>query len=78
MKAKLDPTTTPEQKFARFQSALHRVLQVSKDDLNQRLAQDEKIGSLHKPEKASVFPEQNQDNLPRRRAMLQNHSGPNL
>ncbi len=26
MKAKLDPTTTPEQKIERFQSALRRVL----------------------------------------------------
>ena len=43
MKSKLDPTTTPEQKFARFQSALRRVLTVSKDDLNQRLADAEKI-----------------------------------
>jgi hypothetical protein len=43
MKSKLDPTTTPEQKFARFQNALRRVLTVSKDDLNQRLAEDEKI-----------------------------------
>jgi len=43
MKSKLDPTTTPEQKFARFQGALRRVLTVSKDDLNQRLAEDEKI-----------------------------------
>jgi hypothetical protein len=43
MKAKLDPLTTPEQKFARFQSALRRVLTVSKEDLNQRLAADDKI-----------------------------------
>jgi len=43
MKSKLDPTTTPEQKFARFQNALRRVLTVSKDDLNQRLADAEKI-----------------------------------
>jgi hypothetical protein len=43
MKSKLDPTTTPEQKFTRFQGALRRVLTVSKDDLNQRIAEDEKI-----------------------------------
>ena len=43
MKSKLDPTTTPEQKLARFQGALRRVLTVSKDDLTQRLAEDEKI-----------------------------------
>jgi hypothetical protein len=43
MKAKLDPQTTPEQKFSRFQNALRRVLSVSKDDLNERLAEDEKI-----------------------------------
>lgn len=43
MKSKLDPTTTPEQKFSRFQGALRHVLRVSKDDLNQRLADAEKI-----------------------------------
>jgi hypothetical protein len=43
MKSKLDPQTTPEEKMQRFQSALGRVLSVSKDDLNQRLAEDEKI-----------------------------------
>jgi hypothetical protein len=43
MKSKLDPTTTPEQKLARFQSALRHILQVSKDDLTERLAQDEQI-----------------------------------
>jgi hypothetical protein len=43
MKARLDPTTTPEQKFARFQSALRQVLSVSKDDLKQRLSDAEKI-----------------------------------
>jgi hypothetical protein len=48
MKAKLDPTTTPEQKFARFQDALRRVLTVSKDDLNDRIVEDEKIRRTHK------------------------------
>jgi hypothetical protein len=43
MKSKLDPMTTPEQKMERFQSALRRVLTVSKDDLTQRLADAEKI-----------------------------------
>jgi hypothetical protein len=43
MKAKLDPTTTPEQKLTRFQRALRSVLQVSKSDLTQMLADDEKI-----------------------------------
>jgi hypothetical protein len=43
MKAKLDPQTTPEQKFARFQNALRRVLTVSKDDLTQRLEDAQKI-----------------------------------
>jgi len=43
VKSKLDPTTTPEQKLARFQGALRHVLTVSKDDLAQRLAEDEKI-----------------------------------
>jgi hypothetical protein len=43
MKSNLDPTTTPEQKMELFQSALRRVLTVSKDDLNQRLADAEKI-----------------------------------
>jgi hypothetical protein len=43
MKSKLDPQTTPAQKFARFQGALRRVLTVSKDDLNQMLKDDEKI-----------------------------------
>jgi hypothetical protein len=43
MKSKLDSETTPEQKMQRFQGALRRVLQVSKDDLSTRLAEDEKI-----------------------------------
>jgi hypothetical protein len=43
MKSKLDPSTTPEQKFSRFQSALRRVLTVSKDDLNQMLEDQKKI-----------------------------------
>jgi hypothetical protein len=48
MKSKLDPQTTPEQKFARFQNALRRVLTVSKDDLKERIAEDEKMRRLRK------------------------------
>jgi hypothetical protein len=48
MKSKLDPMTTPEQKFARFQNALRRVLTVSKDDLKERIAEDEKARRLRK------------------------------
>jgi hypothetical protein len=43
MKSKLDPTTTPEQKYALFQGAMRKVLRVSKGDLNQMLEDDEKI-----------------------------------
>jgi len=43
MKAKLDPTTTPEQKMQRFQAALGRVLQVSHDDMKHALAEQQKI-----------------------------------
>jgi hypothetical protein len=50
MKSQLDPTTTPEQKFARFQSALRRVVRVSKEDLNQMLA-NEKIANQGKPKR---------------------------
>jgi hypothetical protein len=50
MKAKLDPQTTPEQKFVRFQNALRSVLRVSKNDLNQRLA-EEKIRNQGKPKR---------------------------
>jgi hypothetical protein len=50
MKSKLDPLTTPEQKMQRFQYALRRVLRVSKDDLNQMLA-DEKIANQGKPKR---------------------------
>jgi len=50
MKSKLDPATTPEQKFSHFQRALRSVLQVSKRDLNQMLA-DEKIAKQGKPKR---------------------------
>jgi len=48
MKSKLDPTTTPEQKFARFKSALQTVLQVPKENLDQMVSEDEKIRRLRK------------------------------
>jgi len=43
MKSKLDTDTTPQQKMERFQSALGRILTVSKDELNQRMAKDEEM-----------------------------------
>jgi hypothetical protein len=43
MKCRLDPQTTPQQKMERFQYALGDVLQVSKDDLDQRVTDAEKI-----------------------------------
>jgi hypothetical protein len=48
MKSKLDPTTTPEQKFARFQGALRTVLQVSKQDSDRLVAEAERIRRTHK------------------------------
>jgi hypothetical protein len=42
MKFNLDPDTTLEQKMQRFQSALGRAVRISKDELNRRLAEDEK------------------------------------
>jgi hypothetical protein len=51
MKSKLDPQTTPAQKMEHFQTALRSVLQVSKDDLNQMLTDEEKARRQvkHKP-----------------------------
>jgi len=43
MKSKLDPTTTPEQKMEIFRGALRRALTVSKDELDQRVADDNKM-----------------------------------
>ena len=43
MKSKLDPSTTPAQKMKRFETALGRILTVSKDELNKRMAEDETI-----------------------------------
>jgi len=36
MKSKLDPMTTPEQKMANFNSALGRILTVSKEEYRER------------------------------------------
>jgi len=36
MKSKLDPATTPAQKYKTFQEGLRKVLTVSKDELVQR------------------------------------------
>jgi hypothetical protein len=43
MKSKLDTDSTPRQKMQRFETALGRILSVSKDELNRRLAADEEI-----------------------------------
>jgi len=48
MKSKLDPTTTPQQKMQRFESALGHVLGISKEELNRRLVEDEKERRLRK------------------------------
>jgi hypothetical protein len=50
MKSNLDPNTTPEQKFDRFQSALRNALSVSKSELNQRI-EAEKIANQDKPKR---------------------------
>jgi len=43
MKSKLDPNTTPAQKMQRFETALSRILAISKDELNRRIVKDEEI-----------------------------------
>jgi hypothetical protein len=43
MMSKLDTDTTPRQKMERFESALGRILTVSKDELNRRLVEDEEM-----------------------------------
>jgi hypothetical protein len=43
MKSKLDTDTTPRQKMKRFETALSRILTVSKDELNRRIVEDEEI-----------------------------------
>ncbi len=40
MKSKLDTDTTPQQKMQRFETALGRILTVSKDELNRRIEKD--------------------------------------
>ena len=44
MKSKLDPTTTPAQKYKTFRDGLRQVLTVSKDDLavREKQYQDER------------------------------------
>ncbi len=48
MKSIPDPNTTPQQKIELFNSALRKVLTVSKDDLKQAEVEDEKIRRLRK------------------------------
>jgi hypothetical protein len=48
MKFTPDPDTTPQQKMARFQSALGCILSRSKEDLNQLEVEDERIRRLRK------------------------------
>ena len=43
MKSKLDTDTTPKQKMQRFESALGRIMTVSKDELNRRIVEDEEV-----------------------------------
>jgi len=44
LKSKLDTDTTPAQKMQRFETALSRILTVSKDELNRRIVKDEEMG----------------------------------
>lgn len=48
MKPEIDQSTTPDQKMQRFETALGKVLSVSKDELNSKLVQDEKERRLRK------------------------------
>jgi hypothetical protein len=48
MKPKLDASTTPEEKMQRFNTALGRILTVSKNGLNERIARDEHERRLRK------------------------------
>jgi hypothetical protein len=43
MKSKLDTDSTPRQKMKRFETALSRILTVSKDELNRRIVEDKEI-----------------------------------
>jgi hypothetical protein len=40
MKCRLDPQTTPEQKFSNFQNALRQTMRVSKEELGRRIEAD--------------------------------------
>jgi hypothetical protein len=46
MKSKLDPATTPAQKYKTFEAGLRQVLTISKDDLaaREKQYQDERVG----------------------------------
>jgi hypothetical protein len=46
MKSKLDPQTTPEQKFENFEKALKTVLSVSKEELQKRIDEDKSLRSV--------------------------------
>lgn len=48
MKSRLDPNTTPEQKMEKFNKALGSILRVSKDQMKEALAEDERIRRLRK------------------------------
>jgi hypothetical protein len=55
MKSKLDPTTTPAQKYKTFQEGLRQVLTVSKDDLvkREKQYQDERANKPRRGPKPS-------------------------
>jgi hypothetical protein len=48
MKSIPDPDTTPQQKMKRFQTALSRILSVSKDQMKDAMAEDERIRRIRK------------------------------
>lgn len=48
MKSRLDGATTPQQKMDRFNTALGRILNVSKDQMKEAMAEDERIRRLRK------------------------------
>jgi hypothetical protein len=48
MKSNLHQNSTPEQTMGNFQSALGRILRVSKDDMKEALSEDERIRRLRK------------------------------
>ena len=49
-KTRLDPLTTPKQKLDVFNGALRKVLVVSKEELNRRIAED-KMANADKPKR---------------------------